>query len=241
MKYFLDTEFIEGFHKPWFGKRRHFIDLISIGIVAEDGRVYEALSSEYSYKDASQWVKDNVISPLYTSTVPGIKRGVYSIEDFHVFYGKPNAQIAEEIVRFVNPVEGPCFDPYPVSEQYKRKHNTKTFGHILTDPGLYEMAQPEFWGYFSDYDWVLFCSLFGTMMQLPEGFPMYCNDLVQSLTEKARRMYLNGIGGNPEVTLETLQKSAGYPAQENEHSAIADARWNRKLYDFLFSQRQDNV
>lgn len=32
MKYFLDTEFIEGFHKPLFGKRRHFIDLISIAI-----------------------------------------------------------------------------------------------------------------------------------------------------------------------------------------------------------------
>jgi len=24
MKYFIDTEFIEGFHKPLFGKRRHF-------------------------------------------------------------------------------------------------------------------------------------------------------------------------------------------------------------------------
>ena len=35
MKYFFDTEFIEGFHKPLFGKRRHHIDLISIGIVDE--------------------------------------------------------------------------------------------------------------------------------------------------------------------------------------------------------------
>jgi len=38
MKYFLDTEFIEGFRKPLFSKRRHFIDLISVGVVAEDGR-----------------------------------------------------------------------------------------------------------------------------------------------------------------------------------------------------------
>lgn len=45
MKYFIDTEFIEGFHKPMFGKRRHFIDLISIGIVSEDNRAFYFISS----------------------------------------------------------------------------------------------------------------------------------------------------------------------------------------------------
>lgn len=40
MKYFLDTEFHEGFNKPLFGKNRHFIDLISIGIVSSDNRKY---------------------------------------------------------------------------------------------------------------------------------------------------------------------------------------------------------
>lgn len=59
MKYFIDTEFIEGFHKPMFGKRRHFIDLISIGIVREDGRTYSAISNEYQYKDAYKWVLKN--------------------------------------------------------------------------------------------------------------------------------------------------------------------------------------
>ena len=29
---------------------------------------------------------------------------------------------------------------------------------------------PEFWGYYADYDHVLFCQLFGTMMDLPEGW-----------------------------------------------------------------------
>ena len=40
MKYFIDTEFIERFHKPLFGKARHVIDLISIGIYCEDGRSF---------------------------------------------------------------------------------------------------------------------------------------------------------------------------------------------------------
>ena len=71
MNYYMDCEFIEGFHKPWFGKRRHHIDLISIGIVGQDGREYSAISNEYDYKDTNAWVRENVIMPLYTSTVHG--------------------------------------------------------------------------------------------------------------------------------------------------------------------------
>src|SRR5690348_9849105 len=30
--------------------------------------------------------------------------------------------------------------------------------------------KPEFWAYYADYDWVALCQLYGTMMQLPEGW-----------------------------------------------------------------------
>ena len=49
MKYFLDTEFIED------GKT---IDLISIGIVAEDGREYYAINSECDFPKANDWIKE---------------------------------------------------------------------------------------------------------------------------------------------------------------------------------------
>lgn len=39
--------------------------------------------------------------------------------------------------------------------------------------------KPEFWGEWCSYDWVAFCQIFGTMMDLPSGFPMYCNDIIQ--------------------------------------------------------------
>ena len=54
MKYFIDTEFIEGFHTPIFGKRRHFIDLISIAIVCEDGRKRER--SRQKNRNCARWV-----------------------------------------------------------------------------------------------------------------------------------------------------------------------------------------
>jgi hypothetical protein len=73
--------------------------------------------------------------------------------------------------------------------------------------------KPEFWGYYSDYDWVVFCWLFGTMMQLPSNFPKYCNDV------KRLCVWL----GNPQ-----LPKMDG-----TEHNALEDAKWTMKCYDFL--------
>ena len=51
MKYWIDTEFIA---KPFT------IDLVSIGLVAEDGREFYAESSEVDWSKASPWMLENV-------------------------------------------------------------------------------------------------------------------------------------------------------------------------------------
>jgi hypothetical protein len=57
VKYFLDTEFIEnGPHHP--------IDLLSIGIVCEDGRELYAISSEADLSSANPWVQEHVLPHL---------------------------------------------------------------------------------------------------------------------------------------------------------------------------------
>lgn len=67
MKYFIDTEFIEnGFLSP--------LELISIGIVSEDGREYYAVSSEFNPEHANQWVTENVLPHL-----PDRKVGIHEI------------------------------------------------------------------------------------------------------------------------------------------------------------------
>jgi hypothetical protein len=40
-------------------------------------------------------------------------------------------------------------------------------------------ASPEFWGYYADYDWVVLCQLYGRMIDLPHGWPMFCRDFKQ--------------------------------------------------------------
>lgn len=68
------------------------------------------------------------------------------------------------------------------------------------------------------YDWIALCQLYGTMMQLPKGFPKFCRDLKQ----------LSVDVGSPQHP----------PDPEDEHNALADARWNRDLYAFLMKHRE---
>ncbi|MEB4210698.1 polyadenylate-specific 3'-exoribonuclease AS [Mycobacterium sp. 94-17] len=55
MRYFYDTEFIED------GRT---IELISIGVAAEDGREYYAVSTEFDPERAGSWVRSNVLPKL---------------------------------------------------------------------------------------------------------------------------------------------------------------------------------
>ncbi len=246
MKYFLDTEFIEGFHKPLFGKKRHFIDLISIGIISEDGREYQALSNEFNPKDADEWVKTNVLWPIeerFNASVPGFvkaDRGRFTLKEIIDIFGKSNKQIAKEIVDFVNPK---CLQDLK-SGLWPDMKEVETH-----NPDKYGNAQPEFYGYYADYDWVLFCSLFGRMIDLPKGFPMYCKDLKQLLDEKAMRMtskeatalecpscehdmydYLEKTTDGSYKINVLKNFHPDFPKQSNEHDALADAKWNKELY-----------
>ena len=55
MRYFYDTEFIDN------GRT---IELISIGVAAEDGREYYAISTEFDTERAGRWVRKNVLPKL---------------------------------------------------------------------------------------------------------------------------------------------------------------------------------
>lgn len=250
MKYFIDTEFHEGFHKPTFGRKRHFIDLISIGIVAEDGREYYAISKDFDIKAAWNsyqlemvsgdmrnifpegkkvyWLRENVLRPIFYELLNkdlnfhDIDRW-FTLNNFRNLiheYGKSNGQIAEEIEQFCKPNKTKAIS-YGVDA---------VIGNI--DPNI------EFYGYYCDYDWVVFCALFGKMIDLPKGFPMYCKDLKQMLDEKIIHPSFESkntvvINAPIDERLKYIKLSPNYPKQTDEHNALADAKWNRKLYDFI--------
>jgi len=60
MRFWFDTEFIDN---------GTIIDLISIGVIAEDGRAFYAESAECNLGNACEWVKANVIPQLTGHTI----------------------------------------------------------------------------------------------------------------------------------------------------------------------------
>ena len=183
MKYFLDTEFIE---KP------NTIQLISIGIVADDGSAYYAVSSEYKYNDADDWVKENVIDKIHQEF----------IQSYH-------GDDRNKILDLVGNKKGKSLDTF-VKKHYKRvKHISQIKQEIIQFIGN---DKPEFWGYYADYDWVIFCWIFGKMIDLPRDWPMYCNDLKQ---------------------LSKSLNAPKFPEPKDEHNALSDAKWNKEMYAYL--------
>jgi len=254
MKFFLDTEFIEGFKKPisWlptidnFNKPYHSIQLISIGLVCEDGREYYAISNEFKISDASKWVWDNVLHGIYKELLskenyartyhwdlvePFNKKTLATLIKWH---GKSNAQIANEILNFVH--------------GYTTEFGFDTGGTYVQDANYWNLLRktepaspPVFYANYADYDWVLFCSLFGNMMDLPKGFPMYCRDLKQMLDEKQEATQNVQRIGWVEVKRRNLNTEdafdikmmSHFPQQTNEHNALSDAKFNLELYNFI--------
>ncbi|MET8864654.1 3'-5' exoribonuclease [Nonomuraea sp. NPDC004580] len=174
MKIFYDTEFIED------GKT---IDLISIGMVAEDGRELYAVSCEFSFSalQRNDWLMANVAPSLPIK--PALDGGPWDREHPDYRHVHPRAEIARKVERFIRAT-----------------------------------PDPELWAWYAAYDHVALCQLFGRMIDLPDGVPMWTNDLKQ----EAERL------GNPRMPRQA----------EGEHNALADARHNQLMHDFLIVERR---
>lgn len=264
MNYYLDTEFLEGTQTKRFlgipyGKTKPTIDLISIGLVSDDNREYYAISKDFNLEEAwnrydivnkrvsdtntikvkNYWIRDNVLKPIFNElyeiaeteelkanqylvtlfNLSKLEKFKYSNMDFLIKrYGKSNKEIATEVLDFCRPLSRKAYDEG-------------------CDYVIQPIDFPKFYAYFADYDWVAFCWLFGKMMDLPKGFPMYCFDLNQLLNEKVDEMntWNSKMGSKEVVTLKQLKSDKSYPKLTNEHNALDDAKWNKKLHEFIKS------
>lgn len=172
-RYWYDTEFLED------GRT---IELISIGIVSDDGREYYSVNRDAPWKRIYKhdWLMKNVVSSL--PQIHGDPRNHVPVRsnpaalDFDSPLMRPHRQIADEARDF-----------------------------------LLAGSEPELWAWYGSYDHVVLCQLWGTMMDLPAGMPMWTNDLQQEV----HRL------GNPEL-----------PTQEaGQHNALADARHLRVMWE----------
>jgi hypothetical protein len=78
LRYFYDTEFIED------GRT---IELISIGVAAEDGREYYAVSTEFDPDTAGSWVRSHVLPKLPVPASPTWRSRSRIRADLETFFG----------------------------------------------------------------------------------------------------------------------------------------------------------
>lgn len=96
--------------------------------------------------------------------------------------------------------------------RHPRKFIADAFRHFCGE-------HPEFWAYYADYDWVALCQLYGRMVDLPNGWPMYCRDVKQLCMDR----------GNPTLP----------PKEGTEHHALQDARWAKEAWEALQTVRPE--
>jgi hypothetical protein len=156
--YCYDTEFLED------GKT---IDLISIGIMCEDGREYYAVNSDMDVDRIRKddWLMDNVVRSLPTHstgqvekrkgfTATGWSWGGLDMRNSHV---KPKRVIANEVRDF-----------------------------LLAKVDFVETEvrnEPELWAHYGAYDHVALAQLWGKMIHKPRGIPMWTHDLMQLIEQ----------------------------------------------------------
>lgn len=205
MNYYLDTEFIHYRKQPKLlglniGAPIVTLDLISIGIVSEDGREMYAISNQFDLNAAwkNQWVRHNVLGQIHREMCE--KQGAYA-KSYHWRMFEPfSAKSIKWMLRH--------------SGESRYSIGRKVLQFVVGDPDV------RLYGYFSDYDYVALGSLFGIMTDMGGNLPMHCMDLKQMMVERG---------------LDSAWKDANCPDPENEHNALADARWNKRLHEAILS------
>ncbi|MET0426296.1 MAG: 3'-5' exoribonuclease [Actinoplanes sp.] len=177
MRYFYDCEFLED------GKT---IELISIGIVAEDGRELYLVNRDAPWKriKKNEWLMANV--------VPGLPQ--------------PHGDWINQM-----PKRWPIDFHHPAVRSRDAIAGRVTAFLLGNDQETY--TDLELWADYGAYDHVALCQLFGRMIDLPPGVPMFTNDLQQEL----RRL------GDPSMP----DQATGL------HNALEDARHLKACFEAL--------
>lgn len=157
----------------------------------------------------TEFIEDGVtIDPISIGIVSEDGRKYYAL-NIECDYSKANPWVWANVISKLPPRPTTLNPNDPSNFRWKTKIQiAEEIERFL----LFDNKQPVLWAYYADYDHVLLCQLYGTMMELPEGFPMYTKDLKQVLDDL----------GNPRIVKAV-----------NEHHALADAEWVRDTYNYL--------
>jgi hypothetical protein len=175
------------------------IELISIGLVCDDGREYYAVNSEapWGLITKDDWLIRNVLPSLPLTGRTSLDSYLKIPENSH-----PKTTL--------NLVTADTKDTR-VKPHWVIANEVRDF---IREAG----PDVELWANYGAYDHVALAQLWGRMIDLPDGVPMFTNDIQQ---ERARLGIHEG----------------DLPKQESGvHNALADARHNQTVRRWLSTQ-----
>lgn len=197
-KVFYDFEFVE--QGP-----DHPIRPLSLGVVATDENLenarefYVQMYDNLYYGIRHDWVRENVLPLFEHLQMQQMDAGKWL--DLSLCPGKACSGIHQE----------PTLAQLETCPWVTSKQTGQLLLEFLDIPRYGDI---ELWGYYADYDHVALSQLYGKMIDLPKGFPMYTLDLKQLAVAK----------GNPK-----LPSLVG----AREHHALDDAREMALRYMYL--------
>lgn len=188
MRVYLDTEFVDT------GKT---IDLISIGMVADDGKEFYRINASGNGVGVAanqSWLSKNVVPHLpvkihHRSEFPAKEQEMFKLMAAGCWYTWDTKHPDHEFV-----VDG---------VQLRRDVYTFLSGY----------KDLELWADHAAYDHVVLAQLFGRMIDLPKGVPMFTHELMQEWERL----------GKPDLPEQLY----------GAHHALHDARHNKAVGDFL--------
>jgi len=164
------------------------VELLSIGILREDG---ESLYRITQFDLSSAYLNDWIRDNVLTTMFSQPTNGSYKrYKELLASYGKSREIIRNDITDFIS------------REKLVTQRN----------------VDAQFIAYYGAYDWVLFCQLFGGLMNLPKGYAYHYIDL---------RALFDVVG----VTKDQVKKNV--PQKTGKHNPLVDCEWNKEVHQYL--------
>lgn len=224
---FFDTEFT-GLHKD--------TNLISIGIVSEDGKKFYAEFCDYDRTKCDDWILENVISNLYLSE-PMFEEEAQEFVRVNstrsrkawIPYERPKSvfittnkkeHINEKICLIFNAVED-------------ENGNRNVFGDkewivLHLKEWLSQFDSVQFVSDVCHYDFVLLIDIFGTAFDLPENVCASCHDINQDI---AKHYGISEREAFDKSREEIVMELCGHEVEGKKHNALYDAEVIKAIYE----------
>ena len=158
--------------------------------------------------DSEFYEDGEIIDLLSIAIVANDNKQYYAVNsDFNFTRANKNKWLKENVLKHID-----------LEDKTNQRSKKQIKSDILKFIG--DDKSPKFVADYCSYDWIVLCQIFGKMIDLPDNFPMYCNDL----------QMLKKIVGAKDSELPTLP---------NEHHALNDACQVREQWLFLEKRFQE--